>query len=163
MCSFMAMNIEVIFIGKNKKKYLEEACSEFIKRFPKYASVKISYLKAAENLESPALIKKKEGTEILQHLHKNDYLILLDERGKSYRSIDFAQYIQKISETYSSAKICFLVGGAYGFSKEVYDRAQAKISLSDMTMSHQLVRLIFLEQLYRAFTILKGEAYHHED
>ena len=105
--------------------------------------------------------KEREGELILKMLQPSDYLVLLDERGKEFRSVEFAQYIQ--DKMLSSCKrLCFLIGGPYGFSEAVYQRSNAKVSLSKMTFSHQMVRVIFLEQLYRAMTILKGEPYHHE-
>ena len=107
-----------------------------------------------------AVIAEKEGMMILDALNPGDYLVLLDEKGKAYSSEKFAEQLQKWMNA-GTRNIVFVIGGAYGFSPVVYDRANQKISLSDMTFSHQLVRLIFVEQLYRAFTILRGEPYHH--
>ncbi len=104
--------------------------------------------------------KKAEGDLILSQLNPGDDLILLDEKGKTFTSVMFSQWIEKQMNA-GSKRIVFVVGGPYGFSKDVYDKAKFKISLSEMTFSHQMIRLIFVEQLYRAFTIIKGEPYHH--
>ena len=104
--------------------------------------------------------KKAEGDLILSQLNPGDDLILLDEKGKTFTSVLFSQWIEKQMNA-GSKRIVFVVGGPYGFSKEVYDKCKSKISLSEMTFSHQMIRLIFVEQLYRAFTIIKGEPYHH--
>ncbi|MGB1241550.1 MAG: 23S rRNA (pseudouridine(1915)-N(3))-methyltransferase RlmH, partial [Chitinophagales bacterium] len=106
-------------------------------------------------------IKEKEGNLILQQFSAGDFVVLLDESGKSYTSMQFSNYLQSLLNRHIR-QLHFVVGGAYGFSPEVYKRANAKLALSSMTFSHQMVRLIFVEQLYRAFTILKGESYHHE-
>ncbi len=110
----------------------------------------------------PALEQKiTEGKKILRLLGRDDYIVLLDERGKEFRSVEFAAWLQKLSQN-SAKKIVFIVGGSWGFSDEIHEKADLKISLSKMTFPHQLVRLLFVEQLYRAFTIIKGEPYHHE-
>ena len=106
-------------------------------------------------------LKSEEGTLLLSKIDPADHVVLLDEKGKMFRSIEYADYLQKMMNA-GWKNVCFLIGGAYGFSDEVYKRANDKISLSKMTFSHQMVRLFFLEQTYRAFTILKGEKYHHE-
>ncbi len=125
-----------------------------------FSVIEIPELKNTSSL-SKARIKDKEGDLILKNLKSTDRVILLDERGKEHRSIEFADEIRKM--TLGSGKdIVFVIGGAYGFSEAVYDRCDGKISLSRMTFSHQMVRVIFTEQLYRAFTIIKGEPYHHE-
>lgn len=105
--------------------------------------------------------KEKEGELILKNLLAGDYLVLLDERGKDFSSLQFASYIEKKTHTVSK-RLIFVIGGPYGFSKAVYDKAAEKISLSKMTFSHQMIRLVFVEQLYRAMTILNNEPYHHE-
>ncbi len=105
-------------------------------------------------------MKNKEGQLILSKVNSSDFLILLDEKGKSLSSMDFSFFIEK-KAMHGKTTIIFVIGGAFGFSPEVYDRANELVSLSKMTFSHQLIRLIFLEQLYRSFTILKGEKYHH--
>lgn len=156
------MTIEFIFIGKTKKTYIQEGLDELMKRLQKYASIKLVQLKSTDGAYEKKIIQQKEGKELLSHLAKNDYVILLDERGKEMNSLAFSTFLQNTIETFSAQKLCFVIGGAYGFSEEVYQRAQQKLSLSKMTFSHQLIRLVLLEQLYRAFTILKGEQYHHE-
>lgn len=156
------MFIELIFIGKTKKKYTEEAFLDLFKRFKKYGTVKTVFLKSSDGNLDKHIIQKKEAQELIKHLSKSDYVILLDEKGSIMDSVEFAQFLNHTLETFPSQKICFIVGGAFGFSDEIYQRAQHKISFSKMTFSHQLIRLMLAEQLYRAFTIIHGEAYHHE-
>ena len=117
-------------------------------------------LKNTKNL-TPEQIKEEEGKRILKEIQPNQELILLDERGKIFSSIEFSEYITN-HFNYNQRDLIFLIGGPYGFSDKVYERANSKMSLSKMTFSHQMVRMIFLEQLYRAATIIKGEPYHHE-
>lgn len=105
--------------------------------------------------------KTKEGELILKSLQTSDYIVLLDERGKEYSSLQFASYIEKKTHTVNK-RLVFIIGGPYGFSQEVYDKANEKLTLSKMTFSHQMIRLVFVEQLYRAMTILNNEPYHHE-
>ncbi len=150
-------------IGKTAFSYLDEGIALYekrLKRYCKYDREILSDIKNAKNL-SKDLLKGKEGEAVLKKIQKSDFLILLDDKGKEFTSLKFANYLeQKLLP--SGRNVVFLVGGAYGFSKEVYERSDAKLSLSKMTFSHQMVRLFFLEQLYRAFTILKNEPYHHE-
>lgn len=156
------MKIEFWFIGKTSFSYLQEGIDLYFKRLQHYIKfdiVVIPDIKNAKNLTQDQL-KTKEGALLLKKLTKSDLLVLLDENGKSYDSVAFAQYIDKTRQQ-SQKRLIFVVGGAYGFSKEVLNRANNKISLSKMTFSHQMVRLFFVEQLYRAMTILKGEPYHH--
>ncbi len=157
------MKIEYWFIGKTKAAYLREGMSIFEKRLRRYLKLQmiiISDIKNAKNL-SPEKIKEKEGEKVLAKLDKKDYLILLDEKGKSFTSKQFAQFLyQQLQQPYSKA--IFLVGGVYGFSPKVYERANQQIALSNMTFSHQMARLFFLEQLYRAMTILRNEPYHND-
>jgi 23S rRNA (pseudouridine1915-N3)-methyltransferase len=110
---------------------------------------------------SPDELKKKEGEMMLTKLSTDDFFVLMDENGKDYTSVDFAQYLEK-QMIQGKKRMIFVIGGAYGFSKDAYDRANHKISLSKMTFSHQMIRLFFVEQLYRAMTILKGEPYHNQ-
>ncbi len=150
-------------VGKTQIKYLQEGIAVYQKRLKHYHSFEIRVipaLKKTKNLSS-ALIQNKEGELILQQFSTGDFVVLLDEAGKSLTSMGFADYLQSLLNRHIR-HLYFVVGGAYGFSDEVYERANAKLSLSAMTFSHQMVRLIFVEQLYRAFTILKGESYHHE-
>lgn len=157
------MNIELKVVGKTAFDYLKEGIQIYEKRMKKYCSFSMTIIpdiKNAKNLNQ-TLIKKKEGEVILKKISNQDFLILLDEKGKNYTSVGFAKLLDtKLLP--NGKKIIFLVGGAYGFSKEVYDRSNMKISLSSMTFSHQMIRLFFIEQLYRAFTIMNNEPYHHE-
>lgn len=157
------MKIKVICVGKTDKAYLQSGEQEYLKRLHHYVpteKIEINDLKDTRKL-SQDQIREKEGQLLLSKTEPGDLIYLLDEQGKSYRSVDFATFLQKQLNR-GSKNLVFLIGGAYGFSRDVYDRAEGKISLSDMTFSHQMVRLFFLEQLYRGFSILKGEPYHHE-
>jgi 23S rRNA (pseudouridine1915-N3)-methyltransferase len=139
---------------------LEENYAQRLSHYVNFEKIELPDVKNASsfNLEQ---LKEKEGQAILAKVLKEDYLVLLDDKGDQFTSMNFSKWLQ--SKFLSSGKrISFCVGGAFGFSNEVYQRANARISLSKMTFSHQMVRMIFLEQLYRAFTILKGEKYHHE-
>jgi len=157
------MKITFICIGKTGKSFLEAGEQEYLGRLRHYVKlerIEISDLKNAKKLTIDQ-IKKLEGEEILSKIGTSDELVLLDEHGKHYTSIQFADFFQK-KFNQGGKGITFVVGGAYGFSEEVYQRSNGKISLSSMTFSHQMIRMIFFEQVYRAFTILKGEPYHHE-
>ena len=157
------MKITLLTVGKTDRDWVKQGLELYISRLKHYipfALVEIPELKNVSAL-STEQIKTKEGELILKHIRPGDDLILMDERGKMHTSIEFAKVLQdKIS--YIGIDIIFVIGGAYGFSQAVYDRADSKISLSKMTFSHQMVRAIFAEQLYRAFTIMRGEPYHHE-
>ena len=149
-------------IGKTSFAYLQEGIGIYKKRLQHYLTFELLVIPDIKNRKSlgEKLIKQKEGEEILKKIKAEDFLILLDEKGKSYDSLSFAYWLEKRLQ-YSTKNLVFLIGGAYGFSDAVYKRANAQVSLSPMTFSHQMVRLFFLEQLYRAMTILKGEPYHH--
>ncbi len=157
------MNLLLLTVGKTDVKWVKEGLDLYtsrLKHYVPFSIVEIPELKKVSALTKQQ-IKEKEGELILKQVAPSDTLILLDEHGREYRSLEFADYLEK--QMASGAKnLVFTVGGAYGFSEEVYQRANGKISLSKMTFSHQMVRTIFVEQLYRAFTILKGEPYHHE-
>lgn len=157
------MKIILLLVGKTTEKFIEEGVNEYEKRVKRSIPFEIKiipFLKKSAVLSKDE-VKQKEGELILQAIDKSDFLVLLDEKGKDYSSLLFAEYISK--QMNSSIKtLIFVVGGAYGFSEDIYKRANSKISLSKMTFSHQLVRILFMEQLYRAFTIIKGEPYHHE-
>ena len=157
------MNVKLITVGKTDVPWVKEGLDLYASRLSHYVPftvTEIPQLKKAAAL-SEDQIKQKEGDLILKLITPQDTVILLDERGAQYSSLDFASWLEK--QLSSGARtLTFIIGGAYGFSKEVYDRANGKISLSKMTFSHQMVRAIFTEQLYRACTILKGEPYHHE-
>lgn len=157
------MKVKFICIGKTGKNFLIEGEKEYLNRLKHYVSIEkieIPDLKNAKKL-SKIQIKELEGKEILSKVQPGDSLILLDERGKTFSSVGFSEFIQQ-KFNQGGKGLCFVIGGAYGFSTEVYEKSNGKISLSCMTFSHQMVRMIFLEQLYRAMTILKGEPYHHE-
>ena len=156
------MKVKFICIGKTGKSFLEEGEHEYLKRLKHYLPVEkleIPDLKNAKNL-TVEQIKEQEGREIISKIQPGDQLILLDENGDQFTSLEFAQFFQQKFNAGGKTILC-AVGGAYGFSAEVYSLATGKISLSKMTFSHQMVRMIFFEQLYRAMTILKGEPYHH--
>ncbi len=160
---FYRMKIKVICIGKTGKSFLVEGEKEYLKRLEHYCPVEkieLPDLKNARKL-SENQIKTEEGKALLQQIDSGDQVFLLDERGKQYGSVAFSAFIQKRFNQ-GGKHLVFVIGGAYGFSEELYSRAQGKLSLSDMTFSHQMIRMIFFEQLYRAMTILKGEPYHHE-
>jgi len=157
------MRIKLLQIGKTNEEYLLKGIEEYFLRIKNYVSFEIetiSYLKNSNSF-SPDLIKQKEGELILQKLKKEDVLILLDENGKSYSSKGFATFLQQQMNS-GSKQLIFLIGGAYGFSSDVYERANGKISLSAMTFSHQIIRIIFIEQLYRGLTIIHHHPYHHD-
>ncbi len=156
------MKIKLSCVGKTNEKYLEEGIREFesrIKRYNSYEMSIISDIKNAKNL-SIAQIKDKEGALILSKINQGDFLILLDENGKEFTSVQWANQLQKWMLN-SHKYLHFVIGGAYGFSEPVYKRANFKIAFSKMTFSHQMIRLIFTEQMYRAFSILNNEPYHH--
>ena len=157
------MKITLLTVGKTDKDWVRQGMDIYVSRMKHYFPffvVEIPELKNVSSL-SEDQIKTKEGELILKNLRPTDDVILLDERGREYSSMEFAKVLQdKIS--YTGKDIVFIIGGAYGFSEAVRQRAGGKISLSRMTFSHQMVRAIFVEQLYRAFTIMRGEPYHHE-
>ena len=156
------MKIKLIVIGKTKSKFIIDGENEYQKRlkyYCKFSELLIPDIKNAGKLSKKEL-KEKEGNLILESIKNSDYVILLDEKGLALTSVDFAEFLNKKTVS-STNELVFVVGGAFGVSESVYQRANTKLSLSKMTFSHQMVRLIFKEQLYRAFTILKGEKYHH--
>ncbi len=157
------MKITLLTVGKTTFPFVKEGCDIFIRRIRHYTTfeyIEIPELKNTSSL-SKDQIKEKEGELILKQIKNTDKVVLLDEKGKQFKSVEWAKEIEKegISGTKS---IVFIVGGAYGFAPSVYDRADSKLSLSAMTFSHQIIRLFFIEQIYRAFTIIKGEPYHNE-
>ena len=153
------MNIKLIVISKTDVPYLQTGIDEYISRLKHYCDFELVVIPALKNLgkASPEEIKEKEGELIL----KVDQTVLLDEHGKEYTSVGFSEYLQKQMNS-GTRTLAFVIGGAFGFSPAVYAAATHKISLSQMTFNHQMVRLFFLEQLYRAFTILRHEKYHNE-
>lgn len=157
------MKITLLTVGKTDKEWVKDGLGIYVSRLKHYVPFSISEIPELKNVSSLSReqIKAREGDLILKSVKPADELILLDEHGKEYSSVDWARIMEdKLAR--SGKDIVFVIGGAYGFSKEVYERSNGKISLSKMTFSHQMVRVIFAEQLYRAFTIIKGEPYHHE-
>ncbi|MCF8370009.1 MAG: 23S rRNA (pseudouridine(1915)-N(3))-methyltransferase RlmH [Bacteroidales bacterium] len=157
------MKITLLLIGKTDKSYIKEAVEVYAKRLVHYIPFEMQVIPDIKNAkkQSTDQLKQKEGEAILSALSPGAELILLDEGGKEFSSTGFAALLEKKMIT-GTRQLCFVIGGAYGFSPEVYQKADMKFSLSKMTFSHQMVRMIFVEQLYRAFTIIKGEPYHHE-
>lgn len=157
------MNIKLIVVGKNEQKYLKEALDIYIKRLTHYINFELVVLPDVKNAKNMSVseLKDKEAELILKHSAKADKVVLLDEKGKEYSSVEFSKYIEKQMNA-SLKTLAFVVGGAFGFSEKVYSQANEKLSISKMTFSHQMIRLLFVEQLYRAFTIIKGEPYHNE-
>ncbi len=156
------MKIKLINIGKTDNKNLQSLIEDYTKRLGFYISFDFEVIPDIKNVKnlSETQQKQAEGNEILKRLIKSDTLILLDEKGNTYSSVQFSQFLQKKMNSGLKALV-FVIGGPYGFSDEIYKRANGKVSLSTMTFSHQMVRLFFIEQLYRAFTILRNEPYHH--
>ena len=157
------MKITLAVIGKTEVGFVRQGIEEYVKRLQHYVTLNIQYIgdvKGTRNMRE-AQQKVAEGKALLATLETSDYVVLLDEHGTERTSVEYSQWLQRRMSS-GSKRLVFVVGGPYGFSPEVYDRANEKISLSKMTFPHELVRLIFVEQLYRAFTILRNEPYHHE-
>lgn len=157
------MKITLLTVGKTDKDWVKQGIDIYASRMKHYFPFSIVEIPELKNVSSLSQdqIKTKEGELILKNVKPADDVILLDERGREFSSMEFAKVLQdKIS--YNGKDIIFVIGGAYGFSDAVRQRSNSKISLSKMTFSHQMVRAIFVEQLYRAFTIMRGEPYHHE-
>lgn len=156
------MTIRLFAIGKTDSKPLQQLIAEYQKRLKHYVKFELELIQDIKNVKnlSEAQQKEKEGELILKKLNTTDILILLDENGRQLTSIDFSSYLQKKMNS-GIKQLVFVIGGPYGFSEAIYQRAQGKVSLSKMTFSHQMVRLFVVEQIYRAFTILKNEPYHH--
>lgn len=156
------MEIVLIAIGKTNTKYIEEGIQTFFKRLSYYINFSLKIIPDAKNHKlNKEKQKELEGKQILNEIKEYDYLVLLDERGNLLSSTEFANWINKRLIS-NKKRLIFIIGGPYGFSEEVYKRADYKLSLSKMTFTHEMVRLFFIEQIYRAFTILRGENYHHE-
>ena len=157
------MNIKLIAIGKTDNKALQSLIEDYTKRLSFYIKFELEIIPDIKNVKnlSESQQKEREGELILSKITTTDQLILLDENGKNFTSVSFSNELQK--KMSSGVKtLVFVIGGPYGFSNTIYEKAQGKISLSLMTFSHQMVRLFFIEQLYRGFTILKNEPYHHQ-
>jgi 23S rRNA (pseudouridine1915-N3)-methyltransferase len=157
------LKVQLWTIGPTDDKWLKEAYAMYEKRLVHYMPFETSYFPNVKGITKPTpeLLKQEEGKRFLTKLAPTDYLVLLDEKGKSFSSVEFSQWMQKRMNS-GTQQLVFAMGGAYGFSDQVYEASKEKIALSPMTFNHQMVRLIFIEQLYRAFTILKGEKYHHQ-
>lgn len=156
------MKTTLILVGKTNGKLFNEGIDDYAKRIGHYTPFAVKVLPELKSTKSlsESQQKDKEGKMILKTISPSDFVVLLDEHGTEYRSMEFAKWIEKRRN--GGSDLVFVIGGPYGFSPDVYNRADALISLSRMTFSHQMVRLIFVEQLYRACTIIKGEPYHHE-
>ena len=156
------MKTELILVGKTVNKHFNAGINDYVERIGHYMPFSITTIPELKNTKnlSESQQKEREGELILKQIQSTDTVVLLDEHGKEFRSIEFADWIQKKQNT--ARRLIFVIGGPYGFSNDVYERANEKISLSQMTFYHQMVRLIFTEQIYRACTIIKGEPYHHE-
>ena len=157
------MNIKLLAVGKTDNPALQQLIDMYEKRLSYYINFELQLLPDIKNSKSLSeeQQKAKEGELILGNVASSYHLILLDERGKEFTSVAFADELQKKMNA-GIKQLTFVIGGPYGFSKEVYDRANGKLSLSKLTFSHQMIRLFFVEQLYRAFTILRNEPYHHQ-
>lgn len=157
------MNIKLIAIGKTDNKNLQTLLEEYTKRLSFYIKFDLEIIPDIKNVKnlSEAQQKEKEGELILSKITPTDNLILLDENGKTFSSVGFSEFLQKKMNA-GIKTLVFVIGGPYGFSETVYQKANGKVSLSEMTFSHQMVRLFVIEQLYRGFTILKNEPYHHQ-
>ena len=157
------MKIVFLTVGKTEDAYLKDGIDKYVKRLKHYTRLEILELAELKNTKAltPEQQKVKEAEMILKKVSPLDHVVLLDENGTEFSSKQFANYLDKKAIS-STSTLIFVVGGPYGFDQTVYARANDKLSLSRMTFSHQMIRLLFTEQLYRAFTIIKGEPYHHE-
>jgi 23S rRNA (pseudouridine1915-N3)-methyltransferase len=157
------MNIRLLTIGKTDNKSLQTLIDDYTKRLSFYVKFDLEIIPDIKNVKnlSEAQQKEKEGELILSKITPTDHLILLDENGKTFSSVGFSDFLQKKMNA-GTKTLVFVIGGPYGFSETVYQKAQGKVSLSEMTFSHQMVRLFVIEQIYRGFTILRNEPYHHQ-
>lgn len=157
------MKIALLQIGKTTDKNISGVFDLYSGRIRKYSAFEVITIPELKNTKNIAIQeqKKMEGKKILQIVCSDDYVVLLDEKGKEMRTVEFARWMEKMF-MHPGKRIVFIIGGPWGFSDEVYERADSKMALSKLTFPHQLVRLLFIEQLYRIFTVIKGEPYHHE-
>lgn len=157
------MKVNLLLVGKTVNKHFVELIEDYASRVKHYIGFEINIIPELKNTKNLSIDQQKqqEGALILRQLLPSDSVVLLDEHGKELGSVDFSKYLEQKMQT-TNKRLVFVVGGPYGFSPDVYNRANDKLSLSRMTFSHQMVRLIFVEQLYRAMTIMRGEPYHHE-
>lgn len=156
------MKTQLIQVGKTTDKHFQICINDYVKRISHYMPLEIITIPELKNTKNISEKQQKdaEGELILKQIQSGDILVLLDEHGKQLRSVEFARWLEQKRNTVR--KLFFVIGGPYGFSQSVYERADEQLSLSKMTFSHQMIRLVFTEQLYRACTIIKGEPYHHE-
>jgi 23S rRNA (pseudouridine1915-N3)-methyltransferase len=156
------MKIRLITIGKTDERYLKEGIDKYVSRLKHYVDFEITEIPDVKmgKKQNTSLQKDLEGNEILKFITKSDFVVLLDEKGREFSSRAYSQFIQKRMN--AGLNLVFVIGGPFGFSDEIYAVSNQKIALSQMTFSHQMVRLFFVEQLYRSFSILKGEKYHHD-
>lgn len=157
------MKIKFLTVGKTSYAFVKDACDLYfnrLKHYTKFEELVIADVKKASKLSKDQL-KQKEGILILSKINPQDFVVILDEKGKSFDSVGFANWMEQ-KQVQGTSTLVFVVGGAFGFSTEMYQRANMKLQLSSMTFSHQIIRAIFAEQIYRAFTIIKGEPYHNE-
>ncbi|MBQ5510160.1 MAG: 23S rRNA (pseudouridine(1915)-N(3))-methyltransferase RlmH [Prevotella sp.] len=156
------MKTELILVSKTTDKHLAAGIDDYVSRICHYLPFAITVIPELKNTKNMTEEQQKvrEGELILQKIQPSDTVVLLDEHGKEFRSIELADWLQKKQNT--ARRLVFVIGGPYGFSESIYKRADEQLSLSKMTFSHQMVRLLFVEQIYRACTIIKGEPYHHE-
>jgi len=157
------MKINLLCIGKTDDKEIKNLINYYLTRLPRHWNFEITEIPDVKNTRNltPDLLKKEEAKLFLNIIENTDLVVLLDEKGKQFTSREFAQKLDSYQNN-SIKKICFLVGGAYGFSEEMYQRANEKISISKMTFTHQMIRLFFVEQIYRADQILQGKPYHND-
>lgn len=157
------MKITLVCIGKTDDKFIQEGIDKYLSRLKHYISFNIVVVPDVKNVKnmSQAQQMEKESELFLKQINNQDFVVLLDEKGKEFRSVEFSDYLSKKMVS-GVTHMVFLIGGPYGFSQKVRDRANYLVSLSKMTFSHQMVRMFFVEQVYRAFSIMKGEPYHHE-
>ena len=157
------MNIDLLVVGKTDSAEIQSLVATYLKRLNFYTRVTLVTLPDLKNTRniSAESQKRQEGELLMRQFADGDYVVLLDEKGAEMRSVEFSMWLQKRMNS-GVRRLCFVIGGPYGFSKTVYDRADESISLSRMTFSHQIIRAIFAAQLYRAFTIIRNEPYHHE-
>jgi len=157
------MKLKLIFVGKTEDDYLIKGSEIYEKRLKNYLPTEVIVIPALKNAKNLSFEqqKQKEGDLILKQLDNTDFVVLMDEKGKEFRSVEFANFFQQKMNS-GIKNLVLIIGGPYGFSQEVYARANQKVALSKMTFSHQMIRLLLLEQCYRAFSILRNEPYHHE-
>lgn len=153
------MKISLLVVGKTSFPYIQQGIEDYAKRLKRWIDFEITVIKDSK-LQEVERIKKQEAEYLHEKIDNQDFVILLDERGRHFSSLEFAKKIEEFQER--NKKIVFVIGGAYGFDNSIYDRANVQLSFSYMTFSHQIIRLMFMEQLYRAYTIIQGLPYHHQ-